>query len=114
VCLAAKSLGFLTWHQRCFQGSLIMSPFRKLLLVGVGALALHGVVACSTQTELNPQPLPPQGGESTGDPTQSPGDKNGGDTSGGGTGAQPPPSAADAGAMDSGTEGGDAADGGDG
>ena len=89
-----------------------MSPFRKLLFVGVGVLALHGVQACSTETELNPQPLPPQGGEGSGDPTQAPdpAKNSGSDTSGGGTGgAASPPAAADAG-----TEGGDAADGGDG
>lgn len=88
-----------------------MGPFRKLLLVGVGVLALHGVQACAAnETELNPQPLPPQGGEGTGAPPQTPADPNknagGADT----TGATPPaPAAADAG-----TEGGDAADGGDG
>ena len=90
-----------------------MGPFRKLLLVGVGVLALHGVQACSNETELNPQPLPPQGGEGLGDPTQSPSDPNknagGADTSG--TGGMPPPAPA---AVDAGTEGGDAADGGDG
>ena len=43
-----------------------MSPIRKLLFVGVGVLALHGLQACASETELNPQPLPPQsgGGES--------------------------------------------------
>jgi hypothetical protein len=88
-----------------------MGPFRKLLLVGVGVLALYGVQACANDTELNPQPLPPQGGASLGDPTQAP-DPN---KSGGGgsdtTGSTPAPPAA---ASDAGTEGGDAADGGDG
>lgn len=93
-----------------------MGPFRKLLLVGVGVFALHGVLACSNETELNPQPLPPQGGDSLGDPTQSPSDPNknaggGSDTTGtGGTSGAPPAPAA----TDGGTEGGDAADGGDG
>jgi hypothetical protein len=85
-----------------------MTPFRKLLLVGVSALALAGVQACSTETELNPQPLPPQGGESTGEP-QTPNKNSGDDTTGAG-GASAPPAAA----SDAGTEGGDAADGGDG
>lgn len=91
-----------------------MGPFRKLLLVGVGVLALHGVQACSNETELNPQPLPPQGGAGLGDPTQAPSDPNknaggGADTTGTGGTPAPPPSA-----TDGGTEGGDAADGGDG
>lgn len=93
-----------------------MGPFRKLLLVGVGVLALHGVQACSNETELNPQPLPPQGGAGLGDPTQSPdpSKNSGGDgtTGAGGTSGNPTPPPADA--ADAGTEGGDAADGGDG
>ncbi len=91
-----------------------MSPFRKLLLVGVSALALAGVQACSTETELNPQPLPPQGGENTGNPQTPDPSKNSGDgTTGTGSGGSPTPpqAASDAG---TGTEGGDAADGGDG
>ena len=90
-----------------------MGPFRKLLLVGVGVLALHGVQACSNETELNPQPLPPQGGTGLGDPTP-PADPNknaGGGADTAGTGGMPPPVPA---ALDGGTEGGDAADGGDG
>ncbi len=90
-----------------------MSLFRKLLIVGVGVLALHGVEACSTETGLNPQPLPPQGGESSGDPTQSPSPAKdpGDDTTGAGgtSGTATPPQ----GASDAGAEGGDAADGGD-
>jgi hypothetical protein len=90
-----------------------MGPFRKLLLVGVGVLALYGLEACANDTELNPQPLPPQGGASLGDPTQTPSDpnKNGGGTDTTGSGGTPAPPAA---APDAGTEGGDAADGGDG
>jgi hypothetical protein len=91
-----------------------MGSFRKLLLVGVGVLALHGLQACANDTELNPQPLPPQGGASLGDPSQTPSDPNkngggGGDTTGAGSTPAPPAAAPDAG-----TEGGDAADGGDG
>ena len=56
----AKSLGFPCWHQRCFHRFVSHGPFRKLLLVGVGVLALHGLQACASETELNPQPLPPQ------------------------------------------------------
>lgn len=95
-----------------------MGPFRKLLLVGVGVLALHGVQACSNdETSLNPQPLPPEG-QGTNDPTQSPpadgknagGGSGGGDTTSGAGGTPPAPAAS----PDAGSEGGDAADGGDG
>jgi hypothetical protein len=91
-----------------------MGPFRKLLLVGVGVLALHSVQACSNDTELNPQPLPPQGGTGLGDPTQSPdpSKNSGGDTTSGAGGSGNPTPPMDA--ADAGTEGGDAADGGDG
>lgn len=79
-----------------------MKPFRKLLLVTVGAIALCGVQACSSGTELNPQPLPPT------DPARGPDDQKGtGDNGSSGTGAAPE-SGADAGA-----EGGDASDSGD-
>jgi hypothetical protein len=89
-----------------------MSPIRKLLLVGVGVIALHGLQACASETELNPQPLPPQGGAETGEPAQTPGDKasdgSGGSSGSSGSGGSPPPVAADAGA-----DGGpDASDGG--
>lgn len=78
-----------------------MTRFRKLLLVGVGAIAL-GVQACSSGTELNPQPLPPA------DPARGPADQKGtGDNGSSGTSGTAPESGADAGA-----EGGDAADGG--
>ena len=91
-----------------------MRPFRKLLLVGVGVLALHGVQACSNETSLNPQPLPPQGGEGTNDPTQTPPAdpskaSGGADTTGAG-GTPPAPAAA----PDAGSDGGDAGDGGGG
>jgi hypothetical protein len=83
-----------------------MTTFRKLLFVTVGALALCGMQACSSGTELNPQPLPPSG-----DPRspegKGPDDSNGG--SSGSTGTNPSPG----GASDAGAEGGDAADGGD-
>ena len=86
-----------------------MGLIRKLLFVGVGVFALHGLQACSTETELNPQPLPP-GSE----PARSPepegaaDDKTGG-PNGGSSGTNPPPLSSDAG-----TEGGDASEGGDG
>ena len=92
-----------------------MGPFRKLLLVGVGVLALHGVQACSNETELNPQPLPPRGGENTSggttqEPPADPSKASGGADNTGAGGTPAPPAAGDAG-----TEGGgDAADGGDG
>ena len=61
-----------------------MSPIRKLLFVGAGVLALHGVQACASETELNPQPLPPQtgGGEN---PLPDPADKSNGEATGGGS-----------------------------
>ena len=77
-----------------------MSPIRKLLFVGAGVLALHGVQACASETELNPQPLPPQSGG--GDPApRDPADK--GETTGAGggssgsSGSGVPMNAADAG-----------------
>ena len=87
-----------------------MSPFRKLLFVGVGVLALHGVQACASETELNPQPLPPQGGESTNPP--NPEDKTGVTGSSGSSGGGDVPAASPS---DGGTDGdADAdADGGD-
>lgn len=88
-----------------------MSPIRKLLLVGVGVLALYGVQACSSGTELNPQPLPPgpneppnAGSQKTGDPEDS--TNPGGNGSSGSPTATPP--------KDAGPEGGDASDAGDG
>jgi hypothetical protein len=83
-----------------------MSPLRKLLLAGLGVAALHGVQACASDTELNPQPLPPE----TGDPQRTPpaDGKNGSTatgTSGGSSGT--PASASDASA-----EAGDASDAG--
>ena len=86
-----------------------MGPFRKLLLVGVGVFALHSVQACTTETELNPQPLPPETGEPPRSPQDSANDGKSSGTTGGG--ATPPPAPA---AADAGTEGGDASDGGDG
>jgi hypothetical protein len=90
-----------------------MGPFRKLLLVGLGVLALHGVQACASDTELNPQPLPPGGGTS-GEPTQAPSEADDGKNAGSGDfggGTTPTPPAADA---DAGADGGDAGDGGGG
>jgi hypothetical protein len=87
-----------------------MSPLRKLLLVGVGVVALHGVQACASETELNPQPLPPQGGAETGQPARDPNGKAS-DGTGGGSSPAPPtlPDAATDGGRDSGH---DASDGG--
>ncbi|MDB4933945.1 MAG: hypothetical protein JWP87_917 [Labilithrix sp.] len=91
-----------------------MSSLRKILLVTLGAIALQGLQACSTETELNPQPLPPQGGEPTRSPSgagddekASDPDNSAGGSSGGTSGTPPSP-----GAPDAGPEGGDASDGG--
>jgi hypothetical protein len=91
-----------------------MTRIRKLLLVTVGVLALHGVQACSQETELNPQPLPPQGGEPVRAPSGSADDKTSGPedstgTGGGSSGTSGTPAPA---SPDGGTEGGDASDGG--
>ena len=87
-----------------------MSPIRKLLLVTLGALALSSVQACSAGTELNPQPLPPQGPDDGTErtPTGAGSDKAADPNAAGGTsgGATPAPS------QDAGAEGGDASDGG--
>lgn len=80
-----------------------MGPFRKFLLVGVGVIALHGLQACATETELNPQPLPPEGSGEGQDPEAAKDDRNS-DLGSGGT-ASPAPSGADGGA-----DGGDASD----
>jgi hypothetical protein len=88
-----------------------MRSLPKLLLACVGAIAIYSAQACTAgvpEADLNPQPLPP--GPGTGEPARDPNssdetDKNGGAM--GGTGASPTP------ASDAGTEGGDAADGGD-
>ena len=84
-----------------------MSPIQKVLFVGVGVLALHGVQACTSETELNPQPLPPQGGEST-NPPPNPEDKTGSSGSSGSSGGGDVPAAT---LSDGGTDG--QADGGD-
>jgi uncharacterized membrane protein YgcG len=91
-----------------------MSPIRKLLLVGVGVLALHSLQACANETELNPQPLPPQGST---DPAPPPDQKNdgtsGGGTSSGSSGSSGATPASDADGGDGGPDGGgDAADAG--
>ena len=80
-----------------------MTAFRKLLLVTVGAIALCGVQACSSGTELNPQPLPPADPHEPGSADK--GATNGGASSGSSGASTPAPSGADAGA-----EGGDASD----
>jgi hypothetical protein len=81
-----------------------MVSFRKLLLVGVGVIALHGLQACASETELNPQPLPP--GDETARSPEGTGDDSANQGAGGAV-SDPAPPAADAGA-----EGGDASDGG--
>ena len=87
-----------------------MTSFRKLLLATASALALCGVQACASESDLNPQPLPPE------DPSQN--GKEGSDTTGGGSsgssGANAPPGALDASVPDAADGGADAAtDGGD-
>ena len=76
-----------------------MTRLRKILLVTASALALGGLQACASETELNPQPLPP-GGE----PTRSPDDKGGADNGAGSSGAMVPGSS-DAAASDGGASG---------
>lgn len=86
-----------------------MSPIRKLLFVSVGILALHGVQACASETELNPQPLPPQGGEST-NPAPDPKDVTG--SSSGSSGGGVPAASPSDGGKDGEADGGDAGDAG--
>lgn len=90
-----------------------MSPIRKLLLVGVGLAMVHSLQACDGETELNPQPLPPQGTSNPG--ADQKGDNTGEGTSGGSSGSSgaTPASDADAGADGGPDGGGDAADAGD-
>ena len=90
-----------------------MRSLRKLLFVGVGVLALYGLQACTSETDLNPQPLPPQGGSSGGENTPVPGpvDKAGDTTSGGSSGTSGSPAAAPDAGTDGDADGGDAADG---
>lgn len=84
-----------------------MGPFRKLLLVAVGVAALHGLQACASDTELNPQPLPPQGG---GETTRSPEEDGKNSDPGSGFGGETPAPADTS--NDGGAEGGDASDAG--
>ena len=76
-----------------------MTSFRKLLLVTASALALCGVQACASESDLNPQPLPPEDSEN------GKGGTTGGGSSGS-SGANAPPDAADAG-PDAAIDGGD-------
>ncbi len=95
----------------------VMTSVRKLLLVALGVFALHGLQACASETELNPQPLPPQGGEpvrapgsdneKSGAPADSTGSSGSSGTGGTSGGAAPAPNAN----ADGGTDGG-ASDGG--
>lgn len=83
-----------------------MTSFRKLLLVTAGALALCGLQACASESDLNPQPLPPEDPRDNG--------KEGSDSTGSsGSSGAAPTGPADAGAADG--DGGDstAPDGGD-
>lgn len=91
-----------------------MSPIRKLLFVGVGVLALHGLQACASETELNPQPLPPQSGggdPAPADPGEKTGDMSSGSSGNGGSSGTPT-SVGDA-AADADAGATDAADAGD-
>lgn len=87
-----------------------MTSFRKLLLVTASALALCGVQACASESDLNPQPLPPEDPRDNG--------KGGGDTTGAGSsgssGATTPTGSQDAAATDAADAGADVTtDGGD-
>jgi hypothetical protein len=55
-----------------------MGAIRKVLLVGVGVLALHGASACTSDTELNPQPLPPDHGGGEGVRARTPAESESG------------------------------------
>ncbi len=83
---------------------------RWLPLVAVSVALLHTVPACmsdSSDTKLNPQPLPPGDPDGVGEPTD--GTDNGSSSSGGMS-----PGGADAGAStDAGADAADAADSGD-
>ena len=81
-----------------------MTSLRKLLLVTASALALCGLQACASESDLNPQPLPPEDPRDNG--------KEGSDTVGGG-GSSGSSGAAPTGAADAGTDGSDSG-GGDG
>ncbi|MBS2016541.1 MAG: hypothetical protein JST00_26895 [Deltaproteobacteria bacterium] len=82
-----------------------MALARKLLFVTLAAGALYGVQACTSETELNPQPLPPEnpGAGAIGDPTGKESDRNGssgslGSSSSSGGSSTPPPGDGDGGA----------------
>lgn len=79
-----------------------MTSLRKLLLVTASALALCGLQACASESDLNPQPLPPEDPRDNG--------KEGSDTVGGGSSGSS--GAAPTGAADAGADGSDG--GGDG
>lgn len=86
-----------------------MTTFRKLLLVTAGAAVLFALQACASESDLNPQPLPPA------DPTSD--GKEGRDSNGAGTsGGAASPGATDAAtsdAADGGRDGAAPTDGGD-
>lgn len=77
-----------------------MGSLRTILLVAMSALAFCGLTACASDedTQLNPQPLPPQSGEPARDPETPDGDQAG--KGKGGVDAAPP--GADAGRSDAG------------
>jgi len=87
-----------------------MAVVRKLLFLGLGLVALQGVQACVTETELNPQPLPPEEEGANRGPENGSAKDDGTQATGGGSsgssGATP--------ASDAGTDAKDASDGGDG
>jgi len=101
---AAKSRGFSRWHHECFSVLIAMTSLRKLLLVTASALALCGLQACASESDLNPQPLPPEDPRDNG--------KEGSDTVGGGSSGSS--GAAPTGAADAGADGSDGGGGGDG
>lgn len=83
-----------------------MNAVRKVVLVALGAAALYGMQACATDTELNPQPLPPAEPNKGDEDKRTNGEVEEGADFGGGSGTASPPAAADAG-TEGGSEGGD-------
>lgn len=82
-----------------------MAVVRKLLLVALAAGALYGVQACASETELNPQPLPPEDpgrGQQTGADESADGK---GTSSGAGGGSSGTSGAPNAGVGDAGADG---------
>lgn len=88
-----------------------MAAVRKLVYLGLGLLALQGVQACVTETELNPQPLPPEDSANR-DPESGSAKDDGSQATGGMGGSSGSSGATPSG--DAGADAKDAADGGDG